>query len=757
MFKNFLALALIFLGLVIAFWGPFFSQNVFSGDYSVQNVEASKNEPFFGGIIFSPSGLAGLRTLSSNAYLPAWLFHFFLPPNLAVNLRFLVNIFLAAVFMFITLSRLKFNFFGSLIGGLTYGFCGTFASLVFSGNINKMDAFVWQPLVFLFVYQLLNEKRFFWAAGAGFFLGLMLLSNEPQASYYFFILLSFLVLGHLFFKKENPGQKLKIIFLGFLALFLALLLSANSIFSYLDLNKNLKPLFSETPEEVWRFKTEYSLPPEEILIFPFTSRFFGGLSGEGYWGKVPLRIHDDYLGMVALIFVALAFLVLRRRLFYFFAGAFVFSVFIALGKYNPIYQFFYQLPLMNIGRNPIRWLLPGAFFWAGLAGFGADALGRLDKKNWEKFFFLLLVILTVFLGFLILVSLEKAGFLTLISQIWPAGLPTAVKFFRLNLIWQASLRALVFLTLGAGLIYGIYRAADKKNANYFLMGILLLLVFDFSLNLRRFIRYYDHQELYKENEIIRVLKNDPDFYRVKLFLFNKSLYEITSYLQHHQIFCTDGIISTIPREYQEFFQKLKNNRLGWLLFNIKYALSDRKVTSDELTEKLAACGFHLYQLKNFLPRVFWVNQVKKAKNTEEIFDYLNQRNFNPQQETVIEAKFLNENVLKSLSNRAKKTAPPKILSYSGQKIEIDVSSSPGSFLYLADVYDPYWRAFLDGRPAQVIPANYLFRVIWVPEAAKKLVLRYEPPKIGKYLTFGAWLFFGGLGLYQLVTFFKRKK
>jgi len=48
------------------------------------------------------------------------------------------------------------------------------------------------------------------------------------------------------------------------------------------------------------------------------------------------------------------------------------------------------------------------------------------------------------------------------------------------------------------------------------------------------------------------------------------------------------------------------------------------------------------------------------------------------------------------------------------------------WVVLVEGYDPGWKAWLDGRPAEVLPANIAFRALRVPAGAHDIEMRYRP-------------------------------
>jgi hypothetical protein len=70
--------------------------------------------------------------------------------------------------------------------------------------------------------------------------------------------------------------------------------------------------------------------------------------------------------------------------------------------------------------------------------------------------------------------------------------------------------------------------------------------------------------------------------------------------------------------------------------------------------------------------------------------------------------------------------PIAITSYRPNRIEMDLAGGPGGVLVLADPWFPGWTAAVDGQPAPVYPANYLFRAVEVPDGARQVVWEFRP-------------------------------
>ncbi len=63
------------------------------------------------------------------------------------------------------------------------------------------------------------------------------------------------------------------------------------------------------------------------------------------------------------------------------------------------------------------------------------------------------------------------------------------------------------------------------------------------------------------------------------------------------------------------------------------------------------------------------------------------------------------------------------------QVGIYVEDSPGGFLLVLDPYWPDWVATVDGAPAEIERADYLFRAIALPSGTHDVVMSYEPKSV----------------------------
>jgi len=83
-------------------------------------------------------------------------------------------------------------------------------------------------------------------------------------------------------------------------------------------------------------------------------------------------------------------------------------------------------------------------------------------------------------------------------------------------------------------------------------------------------------------------------------------------------------------------------------------------------------------------------------------------------------------------------------------VEIDADASTASLLMLTDSNYPGWFATVNGQPAPIISANYLFRGVVVPPGKSRVEFVYEPRSfwLGGALSIAALFALCGLLLWE---------
>ncbi len=68
----------------------------------------------------------------------------------------------------------------------------------------------------------------------------------------------------------------------------------------------------------------------------------------------------------------------------------------------------------------------------------------------------------------------------------------------------------------------------------------------------------------------------------------------------------------------------------------------------------------------------------------------------------------------------------QVVSYQPEQIELDVGLDAPGALVLADTWYPGWQATVDGEPAALLRADYLFRAVLLPAGQHRVQFDYRP-------------------------------
>ncbi|GBD09020.1 hypothetical protein HRbin22_01267 [Candidatus Thermoflexus japonica] len=133
----------------------------------------------------------------------------------------------------------------------------------------------------------------------------------------------------------------------------------------------------------------------------------------------------------------------------------------------------------------------------------------------------------------------------------------------------------------------------------------------------------------------------------------------------------------------------------------------------------------IYEFRKSLPRLYGVCAAMFARNEAEAMDRLTDPAFDPARMVVIEGE----------TGRADPGAlrpcavEVRWIRFTPEIHEAEVRFEEAGWLVLLESWDGGWRAWVDGRPAPIRPANGLFQAIRVPAGVHRIRWEYRP---------GAW-------------------
>jgi hypothetical protein len=127
---------------------------------------------------------------------------------------------------------------------------------------------------------------------------------------------------------------------------------------------------------------------------------------------------------------------------------------------------------------------------------------------------------------------------------------------------------------------------------------------------------------------------------------------------------------------------------------------------------------YVYENPRALPRVLLATQWQKADFAKLLGDGVWPQ-FDPRRTVLLEEVPAN-------APTGGEAGSARILRYDNTDIEIEADAPSGGFVVLNDVWHPWWRATVNGKPAEILKANVLFRAVIVPPGKHVVRFTFHP-------------------------------
>ncbi len=301
---------------------------------------------------------------------------------------------------------------------------------------------------------------------------------------------------------------------------------------------------AEKAREKWIFATNWSLPPEETIEFVAPS-ILGTWTGDRehpYWGRLGrsegwdpahperggffnFRQHNVYLGAIPLslaIFAVAAFAASRRREsgagndvadngsappdylsdVPFWAAVGLVALLLAFGRYAPFYRLFYSIPYMSYLRAPVKFMRLVEFSVAILAGSGLAALTARDcgRRLRSGFAIAALAAAAASVLYALRVNASSDTFAAVLGRLGAGPLMAPAAKYAVRALWHAI--------LGFGIVAALaFMLARGKTRGRTAAAVLLAaFAVDVLVATRPFMFTVDKSLSYKPNTITSAVR-----------------------------------------------------------------------------------------------------------------------------------------------------------------------------------------------------------------------------------------------------------
>lgn len=687
---------------------------------------------------------------------------------------------------FVLMCVMKVNRWLAIAGAIAYAFASYNLIIIVAGHISKAYAIAYMPLTIAGMI-LLFRKNYVW--GSVLFIisiAISLLEGHPQITYYLALFCLFIYAGFVWqevFEKKYKDL-LKITGIMAVCVIIAVLPNLSNLYTNIELSKTSlrgpteltlassvdgKEKPSSGLDKDYAFDWSYGVKELLTLLIP---NAYGGESGgildssselykeykkngmqtsgnsiqaPTYWGDKQFTSGPVYFGALICFLFILGMFVIRNPIKWWILAGSIFFVFLSLGRNFDLFNdfIFHVLPGYNKFRTvEMALVIPGLTFpIVAIWGLNTILKEKVDENLLKKGFMWALGITG---GICLLIWIMPSLFLNFQSPTYdaqyqsqvPAWYYPALLMDRASLASADALRSLIFILLGAALLFWFWKAKNKqKTATYVSIGFILLILVDLWSVDKRYLNDGNFSkaalsESFKASTADKAILEDKDpSYRV-LNLSNSPFTEtFTSYF-HKSI---GGYHAAKLRRYQELIEHRLTKEISTIVNSFQNARSEEDLMGAFLqipSFNMLNTRYIIYNpdqppIKNYAAfgNAWFVHQVNIVENADAEIMALD--TINPLEVAVVDKRFADE--VKGFTPTIDSTATIKLDSYSPDKLTYTSKTSSEQLAVFSEIYyQPGWKAYIDGKPAEHFRADWTLRAMLVPAGQHEIVFEFHP-------------------------------
>jgi hypothetical protein len=697
---------------------PFWTPNIFAGWPLIADPQS---------LIFSPFHLIAA---------------FFDPtptPRLADALVF-AQLYIGGVGVILFFRDRHWHVAGALVAALAFAFGGSAASRI--QHIGEVQSLVYFPLALWLLQRALTHSSWRAGLGAGIFASLIVIGRDQVALIEVYVLAAYVV-WHWF---DGEGWRARIV-----ASIKPLAAGAVAGALIVTVPVTLTLLLAEhsnRPEIGFEMAVTGSLHPASLLMLAFADVFGASDFAREFWGPPSPLWHSAFgetglynsqnMGQVyagALVVVARgAFGLMRdvlwRREIRFFTVAVIFTLLYSLGKYTPAFRVMYDLmPGVALYRRPAD----ATFVFCGLlAIIGGYLVHRLlsgtlpAMRRWQY---------GVAVGIGLALVADSVALALRVKVLDSALAPLA---------WGVGLIVAAIVALWLARRVG---ARSAIGAAAILVALTVVdLAFNNAPNESTGLPSSNFEALRPDttDETVALLKAKlkaaaaPDRRdRVELIGIAYHwpnigmIHDFDHLFGHNPLRLADfqaatGVFDTTADPQRPFTPLLPSYRSTLEdLFGIRFValgVPIEKIEPSLPPGTLELVGrtkdAYIYENKRALPRVMLATEWRQADFAAMLKDG-NWPDVDPRRTVLLEHA-------PAGAPAAAIGGTARIIHYRNTDIAIEADAPGGGFVVLNDVWHPWWRATVDGKPADILKANVLFRAVVVPPGKHVVRFTFHP-------------------------------
>ncbi|MGV6832539.1 MAG: YfhO family protein [bacterium] len=707
------------------------------------------------------SGFAGMPTYQLGAKYP----HNYIK-KLDLALRFLPRpadyVFLYLLCSYILFLVLRLDYKYAALGAVAFALSTYLIIILGVGHNSKAHAIAYMPLVLAGIILTFQRKYLWGFALTAIAMGLQLVSNHFQMTYYLLLLVVVLGIAYLVdaYKKKQLMHYFISIDVLVIAVLLAIGMNAGNILAtkeYVDESKRgpseLTIQADGSPKEAStglskEYITQYSYGKMESFNL-FIPRFMGGGNGEElgsdsntyeayrklgatttqaleearrapmYWGDQPIVEAPAYVGAVVIFLAVVALFLVKGRLRWWLVGGVLLSLFLSWGKNMSFLTNFFidYVPLYNKFRavSSIQVILELCL--PILAVFGLHRLLNdfaKDEEKWHALKWSGIITGGIAIAFLLLketlFNFSGAND-PFYKDAYGPDFIEALRDDRIALYTQDTIRTLVFVALSFGLLW--YYLKGKVKEYLVLVGFGVLIIADLAMVNHRYVNADDFvvasrvDRPYQPTPADREIMNDQTHYRVL---------DVTTGTTRPNYFhnSLSGYNAAELGRYAELFSfHVERNNLEVLnMLNTKYFISDDDNGAIVPFQNPEANG-----------NAWFIQDLRVVENADAEIRALDSLATKIAAVTTDEALQAKRFTVDSVATITLTEVKPNKLSYRS-------SNANDGYAVFSEIYYPYgWQITIDGEPVKMNRVNYTLRGLAIPKGEHTIVFEFKPEVI----------------------------
>ncbi|UYQ95893.1 YfhO family protein [Chitinophaga horti] len=785
---------LIFLGISLAFSSPILDgQELRQSDNVSWKASSAEAKNYM-----DSTGIRPLWTNSVFGGMPTYQ-TFLMTDNYTAAIQPLVTFYLPKPINFLMLAMLGFYFllnvmgfrhWITVIGAIAFGLSSNSLIFIATGHDTKTLSIAYLPFILGGILMTYRGRLLLGAIITCLSLCLIIICGHYQIVYYTLLLVIVLGIGHLVqaIKTKTVGKFALTTGILLLAAGMSILPSTVSLWTTYEYTK-----FSTRGESTGLTKVgqaqqgptldkgldkEYAFAWSQGIFETLTTlvpNLYGGSTSEKagtssatyeavrkigatpeqaeniadnaplYWGPQPFTEGPVYFGAGIILLFVLSLLVVKDWNKWWILAAVILGVVMAWGKHFSFvnYLLFDYLPFYNKFRAPSTSLVIPQVLVPLMACWGLNeivsgaltkeaALNQLKKAVYITGGICVGILLLSYVSFSYSPG-DQDRAQAMYSQMTGGNaqavteLVQATEADRASVLRTDTLRSLFFVLALAGFIWLLLKDRVKPVVFFLLVGLSIgldmFLVGHRYLNKTNYETSSNYAAIFAPSPIDLEIKADPDpYYRVYNTTAQEGPFNDALTSANHK--SVGGYSAAKLMIYQDLIERQigRGNMSVLNMLNTKYII---------FRDEQGKLGYQ--RNPQALGNAWFVNSVHWANTPDEEMNRMD--NFNPADTAVINKKF--EANLKGYNFGKDSASTIHLTKYGLNKLEYQSSNSKDGLAVFSEIYYPKgWNIYVDGKPGEIVTANYVLRAAKIPAGNHKIEMRFEPRtyEVGNMIT-----------------------